>query len=325
MKINYLFILSNSIIFINYNEHFSYSNSFIFNDCYFSRTVYYNGNDHAQGFSGGWGGIIFCYDSPSNLKLINCIFYQCSCSGYGGAICFYSPYIGTNSEIINICANECYTFNNEWYQFACIATYNSINSNNTAKFLSVINCSNFNAYCSFCLYYGNINLNNYNSSNNINKELSGIYLIYPSKFIGYFCSFFKNFVSSKYCIGLNGNNNNIFFNFNFKNNNSSLEYGVITNKLGTYIIEKSNFLNNFNLLFSIISGQLIISNSNIYHNNNSIGIISLINNSFILTNTLNIQFLNKFKFKINKNSFYLFKNIYFNNFSISLLINLLIE
>ena len=287
-----LLILSTNIILCDYlpNKEIRVlqNDDFIIDTCYFYRNTMYS----------GYGGIVYVSGVLSNMKLISCIFFECCCSIDGGAIYFYSQVSGTNVELNKICGNKCYVENTKKFQFGLILTPSNINSNNICNFCSISNCNNkTNGYCSFNLYFGNISLNNLNSSKNINKQESGINIRDPSKFNSNFCSFINNNVSEYTCIFLHGDNNNYISYYNVINNNSPTNCGVITNNVGYYSINNSIFINNTNVLFYVYSGQLSILNSKISHDNNFItyqNTVSTFNNIFELTNTFLINHLNTY-------------------------------
>ena len=278
---------------INKEIRFISNTDFQINICYFYRNNMYSGN----------GGIKYCSNIVCNMKLENCIFYNCSCSGEGGGIYFWCNNYGTNVELRKICANYCFTDLGKTFQFCCIKVYNLINSLNLCSYLSINNCNKiFNGKISFYLYYGNITINNLNSTNNINKEYSGLYIEFPSIFYGIHNSIINNNISNYRNIMLQGNNNNKFLYSNFINNNSPLGYGVITIwDNGYFILDHCIFLNNYNILFYIYSGQLNVFNSKIYHLNEIyFGTFLTLNNSYILTNSFNLNHLNTYLCFINK-------------------------
>ena len=291
------FLLSNIIIFDDTLSHYAQKSIFNYSHCFFTRTILYNGNDRPF-LSGGFGGIIYCNDIKSNMNLNNCIFYQCSCTGHGGAIYFRCDNEGTNVELNNICANNCFA---DWNQFAYFVTH--LNSNNKFNFLSVSNCNNIcNGYISLSLQRGNIILNNFNSSKNFNIERSTFRIYSPTNFNSNFCTIVDNTVSEYRNLMLEGGLNNILSYYNIiNNNNPSSSYGIVTNWIGNFIINNSIFLNNINKLFYVHEGQLNIINCKIYHpiytlfSTYSTGILLTNNNINQLTNTFEIIHLNTIK------------------------------
>ena len=289
-------LFSQIINFKNILDHFKYEISFSISFCSFSRSIHYNGNDRPFYFSnGGFGGIIYCYNVPSKMKIEDCFFFECFCTGMGGAIFFDCQQNGSGSNLKRICCNNCFTDSN-YYQFALVLVPNSIDSTNICDFVTISKCNNIsNGFYSFHLYHGNISLKNCNSSNNLNKEYSGLALTSPFLCIGMFCSIMNNNVTSYRNLMLHSNNNNFFSFFNIIQNNSPENYGVITNWAGSYFFNNSFFLDNYDFLFYLKMGNLNISNSYIFHDNFKIGNIVLLENiKFEKINTIYILYFNSF-------------------------------
>ena len=221
MKILYfnlpLFLFKKDYIFDNSNRLIS--KNFYYLNCYFSRINIFNGN----------GGIIYINNKKTNLILNNCIFYYCSCTVVGGAICFYCFIDDTIIEFNKICINHCFAF---YDQFSRIET--SINSKNLYNLLSISNCyNNSNGHFVFSLFCGNIHLSHCNSTKNINFDGSGISIFNPTTLNSIYCTIINNYVSSNTIILLNGNNNHYLSYYNIINNNSPFN-GIICINDGKY-------------------------------------------------------------------------------------------
>ena len=285
MKIIYL--ISKSILNCDYliNKEIRYYSNFDFliDTCLFSRNIEYSGN----------GGIIYCSEIISNMDLIRCIFFKCSCNNHGGAIWFVCHLSqGSNVKLFEVCASNCFSGNS--YQFAIIILYS--NSKSQFELLSLNKCNSIHTgSTSFLIQYGNSNLTFYNSSKNYNLRESGIYLAYLSKMESSFCSIINNNVSYERNIFLHDNSNLFLSFYNIINNNSPFN-GVITNSGGISSIYNSIFLYNINNLFQIQSGEINLFNCNINHFINSIIVnnisFKLINISYNNTNTLQISHFN---------------------------------
>ena len=289
------YILNCFNLFNDSTFHLTHLNDFNYLNCYFSRINNYNGNDDTLN---GYGGIIFCYNVLSNMKINECIFYFCSAKTAGGAIFYSCSSYLSNSELNKNCINNCFTENGRSDQFASISVYNTINQKNFLNLISIINCNKITSgYITYELWNGNVSIINTNSSNNNNLERSGLMCVNPSLFLGIFCSFINNYVSTGICISLQGGPNFLFYS-NIINNNSPSAGGVITHWSGESTFNDCIFLNNINTLFYAHShGLLNIFNSKIYHNGYSIfssgiGSISPINNSYLLTSTFSLSHFN---------------------------------
>jgi len=89
-------------------------------NCFFSRYSSYSGD----------GGVIFVSASSCSMNVNYSMFYNCVCSGEGGAI-YFSP---TNSSLRMICANSCSASGNHF-------AYLSASLVNHVEYLLVSNCS----------------------------------------------------------------------------------------------------------------------------------------------------------------------------------------
>ena len=285
MKI--IFLLNCQLIFNNSLNHITQENNFIYSYCYFNRLNNYVGN----------GGIFLCESILSLININNCIFFQCSCTGHGGAFYFKCIVEGTNINLNKLCISHCFSGINNWFQFGLFQTHSL--SNNNFTFLSINCCSNnSNSLNSIEIDFGNIILSNLNSSNNNNKKHSSLILWRNTKLNCFYSTIINNFVSDYIIIWLESlNNENNFLNyFNIIKNNSPLSHGVISNIMGKFTINNCILINNYNNLFYISSGNLNVINCKIFHeNNNNIFIgVSETNNTFENTITFFLNHFNSF-------------------------------
>ena len=273
-----LFLKNNKNIF-NFNNTLNLkTNNFIFNgeeryntffieNSYFSRINTLNGN----------GGIIYNMKMDQNMNLNQCIFYFCSSTEGGGAIFF----LGNNVKLLKICCSYCFS---EIYQFGYIET----SLNGFYHLLSINNCYNISeGFNSFVIDLGNITLKNYNSSKNINKERSGIWISFPSNFYSIFCSIINNFVSSNTILLFQGYEKYFLSYYNIINNNSPHKYfGVFSVFSGIFYLKNSFLINNKDFLFKLEEGQLEVSYCKINHNINKIFNGNILNNNNEINNYL---------------------------------------
>ena len=222
-------------------------NSFIAEHCFFNRINTINSN----------GGIIYSSYPEKKLKVKSCIFYICSCDGQGGAIYF----VGYNNiELLKICVNDC--FASYAQKFAII--YSKLN--NSHNLISITNCYKNNG-CWDLLFLdgGNITLSYYNSSNNKNRECSGVGIHSPEKIQSIYCSIIDNYVSHERIIYIIYNEMNELSYYNIINNNSPKD-GIVMIQSGKCILNNSILLNNQDTLF-YSNGKLEIYNCKINHLN----------------------------------------------------------
>ena len=196
-----------------------------------------------------------------------------------------------------------------------IRTY--LNSNNLFKFLSINNCNNIsNGYESFCIYDGNNELNNLNSSKNFNKQTSGFSIIYPINLKCNFSTIINNYVYSHIIIFLKCNENTFLSYLNIINNNSPKFCGINFIFDGKSIFNNNIYLNNKNLLFSTnFKGKLILNNCQIFHQDllfqgniftNQINFLNNLINTYLI-NHYSTKYCNEEKIKFNKFKFFKFK------------------
>jgi len=214
------------------------------------------------------------------------MFYNCVCSGDGGAIYFYSP----NSYLRMICANSCSA---SGYHFAYLSAYQV----NQVEYLSVSNCSHTTSgYYSILLYTGDQRVDNTNSSMNNAERRSGIGISSPSTFTSSHCTFSNNKVSYWICIGFYSESGTISMSYANIVHNNSPSYGVVHVEGAFPQMMYCIFKNNQNTLFCVYGGSLEVSHSFIDHSASSFSTSRAVstsnNNSFTNTITYQLQFFN---------------------------------
>ena len=142
--------------------------------CFFQRFTTYFGSVNS-GYSNSnaqHGGILYLYELSSKLNIINCIFYNCSCSGSGGAIFYYTSNSLSKCNIEKTCSNNC--FNGEGGYGGCFF-YLCTPNNQTTNYLSISKCSyNGKGRYSIQFYKGDQYFLNSNSSLNYCYSFSAI-------------------------------------------------------------------------------------------------------------------------------------------------------
>ena len=253
-KNNFFYLKNKNLIFQDQNNLILFEYNYF--NCFFSRINIYSGS----------GGIIYAKDCKTIMKLINCIFYNCFSTEWGGAIYFYCNLKGTNVKLNKICASNC---SSKYVQFARIVTFS--NSNNIYDLISINLCGNNPiGYTSLKIQIGNINFSNNNSSKNYNIAVSGISINHPTKLKSIFCTFINNYVSSNSIIFLESFDMHFLSFYNIINNNSPKDNSIIYVFQGEYIINNSILQNNTDILFSTYNGKLHVSNCIIIHHQNYI-------------------------------------------------------
>jgi len=262
------------------NEHINQGRSYEqtnidISSCFFSRSSQYS----------NYGGVIYISGSSYSMSVTNSMFYNCECSGYGGAI-YFSSY---DSVLRMICANSCSA---SAYHYALIQTY----QNNRVEYLSVSYCSyTTSGYSSISLSSGIQSVDNTNCSMNNAYQISGIYVDVPYSFTSSHCTFSNNKVSDCICIYFWINSGTMLFS-NIVNNNSPSQQGVVFVN-GAYNMLYCIINDNQNTLFYIYGGSLEVSHSFIFHiaTFSSGHVVSIsCNNSFILIPTYHEQFFNSY-------------------------------
>jgi len=274
-------------------------------NCFFSRSSSYSGN----------GGVIFVTASSCSMNVNYSMFYNCVCSGDGGAIYFYS----SNSSLRMICANSCSA--SSWYHFAYLRT----SQVNQVEFLSVSNCSHITSgLYPFYLSSGDQSVDNTNSSMNHAERVSGIVIYSPSTFKSSHCTFTNNKVSVWICIGFYSESGTISMSYaNIVHNNSPSSRGVVYVNGAFPKIMYCTFKNNQNTLFCVWEGSLEVSHSFIDHSGSfstSIAVSTSNNNSFTNTITYQLQFFNSIHCNadiplIEQNQMITFDNSYMKSFA----------
>ena len=264
------------------SENISHGRSYvndntIISDCVFSRLFTINGD----------GGVVFISPISLSINVSHTIFYNCSCSGSGGAIYFSS----TNSYLRMICANRCSANNNHF-------AYLSASLKNQVEYLSLTYCS-YSAfgYYSVHLNSGDQSVENANSSMNYANQISGICFYSPSSFTNTHCTFSNNKVSSSICLYFYSSSGTISMSYaNIVHNNSPYSGIVYATGEGSRKLIYCIFHNNSNTLFYIWSGSLEVSHSFIDHSSLLISAGTTVstanNNSLTKTITYRIQYFN---------------------------------
>ena len=243
-------------------------------NCFFSRYLSYS----------GYGGVIYANGGSYSMSIIYSMFYNCVCSGSGGAIWFESSY----SCLRMICANSCSA--TSWGQFSYIIA----SQMNQVEYLSVSNCSHTTSgYCSIYLQYCDQRVDNTNSSMNNAVQYSGIAIQSPSSFTSSYCAFSNNKVSEWFCIGFWTSSGTIIMSYaNIVHNNSPSPGVVIVNGAFPKMMY-CIFHNNHNYLFCVNKGSLEVSHSFIDHSGSfskSTSVSTSNNNSFTCIITYQLQF-----------------------------------
>jgi len=264
----------------NINQGRSYLNINIsISDCFFSRNSLCSGN----------GGVI-CVDGGSySMNLTLSMFFNCACSGHGGAIYFKS----LNSILRMICAKGCSSGASSWGPFV----YLRASQVNQEEYLSVSNCSHTTSgYYSIYLHSGNQRVDNTNSSMNNAYSTSGICIDYPSTFTSSHCTFSNNKVSSDSCVVFWSTSGTISMSYsNIVHNNSPSHYGVVSiGQSGSRKMMYCILHDNQNTLFCVLGGSLEVSHSFISHSGvfSASTAVSTTNNSLTYRITYQIQFFN---------------------------------
>jgi len=252
------------------NENLSISN------CYFSRSILFSGN----------GGVIYINGASYSMNVNYSMFYNCVCSGNGGAI-YYSSY---ESNLRMICSNSCSA---AYYHFAYLLSSHW----NQVEYLSQCNCSyTTSGYYPIKIEAGNQRVDYINSSMNNAIEISGIGIATPSSFTSSYCTFSNNKVSGRRCIWLYCTSGTISLSYsNIVHNNSPFDGVILVWGAGSKILMNCIFKNNHNYLFCVYSGSLEVSHSFIDHSSSfstSTAVSTETNNSFTNRITYEIIFFN---------------------------------
>ena len=275
---------------------------FYLNHCFFS--FLFNPNSY--------GGILYCVNAIIKMNLTNSIFLDCGCNGRGGGIYFSSSSLGTDSILNKICSYHCFTTSGNYHQFAYIVT--STYGKNYIDMCSITKCNNITTtYFTIHIDYAHVSFKNNNISKNYNLGHSGPLFHMPTTMDGRYCNIAYNNNSDVCTLYFYGNTNNMSYT-NVINNLSPGGGVVIVWNSGIYLLENFIFLNNYRVLFSVLSGgQLTIFNSQIFHQfetnigSLSFSLISNISNiifhfdqftSHLCQNNIHSQFQFSFKFEL---------------------------
>ena len=232
-------------------------------NCYFQRTTIFIG-ENTDVYSKS-GSIIFCYNSNSFLNINECIFYNCGCSGYGGAIFFYGSESNLGSIINKICAYNCFT--NLFGQFCYISVKDNTNYKNNFNFSSILKCNNNISfgYQSIRLRNGDQEINSINLTFNECLQTSGILFEASNKLIFQYSTIFNNSVKNSHILHFETYASiNIISNCNIINNFSPSK-GVCYCIGNNYYFQYCYFNNNFNQIFFVFSYTVYLENSIIIH------------------------------------------------------------
>jgi len=270
MRVYYLSLCVNESIDVGRSY---YNANTIISNCIFIRISQYS----------GYGGVIMIANPSWSNDVAFSVFYNCTCSGYGGAIYISS----SNTSVLNmVCANHCNSAQS--VHFAWIKTINT----NSIQYLSISYCShNTIGYHPFYLEEGYQNLSYTNSSLNGATMQSGMGLASSFGFISIYCTITNNNVSNSQCLYLNSING-VFSSINLISNNSPSRHGVIYVSVGSVIFSHCIFFENQDTLFCLSVGVLEIKNSFISHSNNisTSNIVSIgLNNTLTKHNTYQIS------------------------------------
>jgi len=206
-------------------------------------------------FSGD-GGVIYVTGGTQTLNISNTVFYECRCSGFGGAISAKCQ----NSVLQMVCARNC---SGSQDHFAILEAGNI----NNVMYLSMSMCSDSTiGFYPLFLKNGSQRFDNSNSSMNKAVANTGICIVSPVSFTSNRCSFSNNYASDRVCIEYYGNTGLISY-INVVHNNSPNLLGVLlVHNKGSYTVEYSIFYMNSNtLLFIGDEAHLSVSHSFIYH------------------------------------------------------------
>ena len=259
------------------SEGRSYSqNNITISDCFFIRSseYYYD------------GGVIYVSASSCSMNVNYSMFYNCACSGDGGAIFFSS----SNSYLRMICANSCSASYEEHFSYLGASQYNFVD------FLSISSCSEQErGNQGIFMFNGNQKLCNTNCTNNKAYGDSGICFYYPASCSCSFCTIARNRVMDAVCVGFQASNGVMLFS-NIIGNNSPSRYGVVHVSSGSsQKIHYCIFASNQNTLFDTYSNSLEVSHSFISHNerfSSRVAVSTSNNNSLTNTITYQLQFFN---------------------------------
>ena len=267
----------------NISNGWSYSQMNInISHCFFLRTLTLS----------SYGGVIYVNGGFYSMNVNYSMFYNCSSSLNGGAICFDS----INSNLRMICGNRCSCGASKNGNFALLIA----SQTNQVEYISISFCSyNMDGSYPICFESGNQRVDNTNSSMNNGYKYSGIGIFTPSSFTSILCTFSNNKVSY-ICIYFSSITDTITLSYaNILHNNSPSGNGVIyADGEGLKKMIYCIFQNNSNFLFCIRQGSLEVSHSFIDHSSSSfytsITVSTANNLSFTKGITYQMQFFSSY-------------------------------
>jgi len=218
--------------------------------CYFSRTEVQNGN----------GGVVYLYNTNSQLQIYDSGFYNCSSLQRGGAV--YS-YISGYSNIERVCGYRCKSGVDGYANFIEIMSSNNINMRMTSCFKSSYF---YTSYMSIYFSTGNQVIQSVNISESKNKYASTMSSWKASSLDCSNCHFVNNYASEHISIWLDGGKGTqVFSNNNFINNTQGQStYGFMYIKdYGEYSLTNSVLDLNSHTLFVVVTGRLTVSHCSI--------------------------------------------------------------
>jgi len=244
------------------------------NNCVFSMNCVYSGS----------GGILYISNTQKNLRISNSVFFSCHVSSNfdGGAIYL----VANSSNLQNICAYYC---SSRYFLFGFLDCLYE----NYLGFLSITKCNEvFSGVHPIAMVRGFQVIKSLNSSYNKVLQSSGFGNNIPSNFLMEYCQLSNNQAQTSICLHLHGNKGTISF-INIIHNNSPNSYGVsLFDGSAQYALDNVVASNNTDILLYSTSGQVLVSESFIFHTNQIIsGPIQIQTNCiFEFTNAIHINF-----------------------------------
>ena len=246
-------------------------------NCFFSRTSLFTGS----------GGVIYVLGGSRVMNISFSMFFNCSCTKFGGAIYFTSY----DASLRMICANSCSA--SQFYVFAYICS----TQKTSLEYISLSNCSKTTSELySIFLHKGYQSVDNTNSSMNNAYQVSGISVDTPSSFSSSRCTFSNNNVYDSICISFSSCSGTMTF-ANIVHNNSPLLSGIVHVFGGSPSLQYCIFDGNQDTLFWVNSGSLEVSHCFISHSGliiNATLSLTSINNSLTKEQLYQIQFFNSY-------------------------------
>jgi len=245
-------------------------------ECFFRRFSLFSGD----------GGVISISGQSYSLKVVYCMFYNCTSSKKGGAI-YFSSY----QSILHMnCAKSCTSTNGH---FSFLKTKND----NHVLYLSCSTCAlSTTGYFPIVLINGNQTLEKSNISNCQSIETSGFCSSSPTSFTSIYCTFSNNNSSVHSCVFFSNTNGTMSFTNIIKNNSPEKMGVVLVDSGGFPKMHYCIFNGNFDALFCVWSGSLEVFHCFLSHS----GILSksvplsMSNSTFLLVPTYQIQFFKSY-------------------------------